>query len=315
MESFTNVLASVSLTQPVQSSLVFPMDQPSVRKEKTREDMLDTNNPETFMPRPNGTHINLILQHANHVDWMTKHRVPGFSLMKSAKKRYIVLVDRILYAFKTETPTQYRSFFILTKDTYAFATDKFAPFCIEIRKTDTSTSWFLQAESADMMKTWLDKIKRTIGLIRQEHNTLITNYQLTQVTTEEEAYAMALGKQPSSASLKSYQSSLSTERRPSFTSSTFSSFIPDALVYQPSTPVSLSHPDEHESLSSYPSSPGLSTRYFAEGNRSCELPKRQVPSMSKFASTSTLPAILPPQLPPPRTQPPPIPSDCNINSP
>ncbi|KAI8341574.1 hypothetical protein BD560DRAFT_339158 [Blakeslea trispora] len=176
--------------------------------------MLDINNPETFKPKPNGAHIKLILQHANHADWMTKHRVPGFSLMKSTKKRYIVLVDRILYAFKSEAPTSYRSFFILNKDTYAFATDKFtgAPFCIEIKKmgTDESSSWFLQAESADMMKIWLDKIKRTIGLIRKEHSTLITNDHLTQITTEEEEYAIAAGnmRQKSSASLTSYQSTI-----------------------------------------------------------------------------------------------------------
>jgi hypothetical protein len=85
--------------------------------------------------------------------------------MKSQKKRYVVLVDRLLYTFKSETPDSYREFLEINKNTHAFATDQFSGlYCIEIKKVspNETVSWYLQAEDAETMKLWLSKIRSTI---------------------------------------------------------------------------------------------------------------------------------------------------------
>jgi hypothetical protein len=311
MKIFTNALQ----TAPMSGSLPFPVDELPIRKVKSHG-ILDLNDPNTYRPRANGAHVDIILEQATCAEWMTKHRAPTFSFMKNIKRRYIVLVDRMLYAFKSESPDTYREFLELTKNTHAFVTDQFAGelFCIEIKKMghDDASSWFLQADNAESMKLWLDRIKRTIAMIRAGHSSTITKDALTKVTTEEEEYSKIATKARHElySSPTSSQSNISFEyvdqrENQSWPQSVNSSFI---ATIQPSSPISATN--ECESVSSA----GFSSEYSMERNNSYtsnSSPRRQSslrvttrPNLTNYVIST----VLPPQLPPPKSQPPPIPS-------
>jgi hypothetical protein len=129
------------------------------------EKSINLNDPALYKPTSKGVPLKLIFQQATCQGWLTKHQAPTFSFMKSQKKRYVVLVDRLLYTFKSETPDSYREFLEINKNTHAFATDQFSGlYCIEIKKVspNETVSWYLQAEDAETMKLWLSKIRSTI---------------------------------------------------------------------------------------------------------------------------------------------------------
>lgn len=239
-------------------SMPFPIDEVRVRQEHRTTDI---NDPMTFRPRASGINIKLIMQQAIHTGWLTKHRAPIFSFMKNIKRRYVVLVDRMLYSFKAETAETYREFIELTVNTNAFVTDQISGilFCIEIKKKGQEESWYLQADDAESMKIWLDRIKRTISWLRAGHTGTITNASLLEVTTEDEEYSMVAGN-------RLYDSACSS--------------ISDMSIAFPMPPCS----------------PISSIHYENE-------PRRKSSQRSYSLST-----VVPPQLPPPTSQPPPIPS-------
>lgn len=241
-------------------SMPFPVDHVRVRHDHRPTDI---NDPKTFRPRANGIPLDLIMQQANHCGWLTKHRAPTFSFLKNIKRRHVVLVDRLLYTFKTDIhPDTYREFFELTPHTNAFVTDQItgALFCIEIKKKTQEESWFLQADNAEDMKVWLDRIKRTISCLRAGHEGTITKAGLAEVTTEYEEYSMIAGN-------RLYDSATSS--------------ISDLSFSVP------------------PCSPTSSTQDIE--------PKRKSSTRSYSISTE-----VPPQLPPPTSLPPPIPSYAYI---
>ncbi|ORX62732.1 hypothetical protein DM01DRAFT_1330863 [Hesseltinella vesiculosa] len=106
--------------------------------------------------------------------YLTKHIPPTFSFTKTRKRRYFVLADRFLYAFKTDQPqARYREFLELTAETQAFVTDHLngVLYCIEVRKPSLeSNPWYLQADDAASMKVWLERIKKTIQYMADHPN-------------------------------------------------------------------------------------------------------------------------------------------------
>lgn len=319
MEILTNALASVSNTAPLSGSMPFPFDQPQylppIKRVKTSDSMLDLNDPQTYRPKAHGIHVDVILQQATCSGWLTKHRAPTFSFMKNIKRRYVVLVDRMLYGFKSETPETYREFLELTKNTHAFVTDQFAGelYCIEIKKMgyDDSSSWFLQADDAESMKLWLDRIKRTIAWLRTGTSGTITKGSLTTITTEEEEYSRIVNntKQTIYSSPTSSQSNISLSDSNSWPHSLNSSFIVTTTTstinpMQPSSPITNNNL-ENESILSFSSSEYSSVERNNSFNDSRKSSLRVArPSLSSPSNYT----VLPPQLPPPKTQPPPIPS-------
>jgi hypothetical protein len=320
MEILTNAFASVSNTAPISGSIPFPFDQqqylPPIKKTKTSDSMLDLNDPQTYRPKAHGIHVDVILQQATCSGWLTKHRAPTFSFMKNIKRRYIVLVDRMLYGFKSETPETYREFLELTKNTHAFVTDQFAGelYCIEIKKMgcDDASSWFLQADDAESMKLWLDRIKRTIAWLRTGTSGTITIGCLTTITTEEEEYSRIANnaKQAIYSSPTSSQSNISLSDSNSWPLSLNSSFIATTTTntMQPSSPITNNNM-ENESILSFSSSEYSSMERNNSFNDSRKSSLRVArPSLSSPSNYTIMPTVLPPQLPPPKTQPPPIPS-------
>jgi hypothetical protein len=300
-------------------SIPFPVNEIRVRKVRTNDSQLDLNDPATYRPRANGIHVDLILQQATITGWLTKHRAPTFSFMKNIKRRYVVLVDRFLYAFKSETPETYREFLELTVNSHAFVTDQFsgALFCIEIKKMGYDDSWFLQADDAETMKLWLDRIKRTISWLREGHSGTITKTSLAKVITEEEEYSLAAAN----ARQAIYDSPSSSKSNISIDTCTSSSSIIFPLPppsqqnsihhqSQPSSPISSHY--ENGSISSFQSSVGgfSSSEYSAMDSprRKSSLRVSRPSLSSSNYSNNTIPTVLPPQLPPPKSLPPPVPS-------
>ncbi|KAI8098582.1 uncharacterized protein BX664DRAFT_319068 [Halteromyces radiatus] len=153
-------------------SMGFPVDVETTerrRQRKQQEEQKKRISPDdvsSYRPSSTGIHSHIIWQHATMKGYLTKHIPPVFSFTKNKKRRYVILADRFLYCFKTDVPTnKYREFMELGPDTQAFVTDHLSGvlYCIEIRKPGIdATSWFLQAEDADGMKIWLERLKKTI---------------------------------------------------------------------------------------------------------------------------------------------------------
>ncbi|KAI9495235.1 hypothetical protein BDB00DRAFT_760502 [Zychaea mexicana] len=132
---------------------------------------LNFDDPASFRPLAMGKHPNLLWPHATRQGWMTKHMPPAFSFTKTRHRRYVLLVDRLIYTFKTDTPKHdFREFFELTQNTNIFVTDQFPSvlYCLEIQRMEDGRTWYLQAEDANDMKRWMDRLKRTIQWLRLE---------------------------------------------------------------------------------------------------------------------------------------------------
>ncbi|KAI9315964.1 hypothetical protein BX666DRAFT_2156460 [Dichotomocladium elegans] len=137
---------------------------PQRRKQTLIPHAVDLNDPASFRPLAMGTHAALLWPYATMQGWMVKLMPPAFSFSKSRQRRYVVLVDRMIYTFKTDSPQQdFREFFELTSNTNIFVTDQFPGklYCIELQRNDDGRTWYLQAENVEDLKQWLDKLKRT----------------------------------------------------------------------------------------------------------------------------------------------------------
>ncbi|KAI9261061.1 hypothetical protein BY458DRAFT_516154 [Sporodiniella umbellata] len=184
-------------------------------------------------------------EHAICSDWLRKYETPTFSFTKSWKSRYVVLMGRMVYVFKTVKPTQpAKENFLLTEDTFVFVTEEFKKgYVIELRKP--KAKWHLRCSSTDQMKTWLDAMKKIVACIKVGYEGVLTADRLALVTLTEDYRIRTLPQENNNRPVTLCKG-LSTVRRLS--------------------------------------------------------PQRQ--SLSEIPDWETL---IPPQLPPPRTKPPPIP--------
>ncbi|KAI9313842.1 hypothetical protein BX666DRAFT_1974128 [Dichotomocladium elegans] len=199
------VLANMRTSDMASPTMAVPFSDPPPPPE--------INDPVFF--RPSCGHVEDIVWQYNTIrGWLTKHIPPSYSFTKSRKVRYFVLADRMLYAFKNDQRTsQYREFFEITKDTDVFVTDYFqgVTYCIEITKRGIETkSWFLECSDAEHMKTWLDRLKRTVGWLKENESKggIITNNKLDQmyVNEHEAIVANALAPVPAPAQESCYSS-------------------------------------------------------------------------------------------------------------
>ncbi|KAI9313813.1 hypothetical protein BX666DRAFT_1863764 [Dichotomocladium elegans] len=107
--------------------------------------------------------------------WLYKHEVPSFAFARSWKKRYIVLIDKTLYVFKSTKPTSsVREHFGLTDDTLVFVSEEFkkSSFVLEIRKP--LLKWYLRCESANQLKEWLEAMKKVAACLKLGHRASLT---------------------------------------------------------------------------------------------------------------------------------------------
>lgn len=189
-------------------------------------------------------------------NWLQKYDQPTFAFTKTWKKRYFVLVDRILYTFKTtKLTTPAKDHFLLTEDTFVFVTEEFKKgYTIELRKP--FSKWYIRCDSIDQMRLWLGYMKKIVACVKIGYDGLLTSSILNSITLTDDYRIIVPTKIASIASdKKQYRQSLPTylnERKPST-----------------KKPVTI----KRQSLQ--------------------DIPNWQ--------------ATLPPQLPPPKTKPPPVP--------
>ncbi|CAM0134879.1 unnamed protein product [Umbelopsis sp. WA50703] len=130
-----------------------------------------------FHPKHGQIALGIVKPHATIAGWLGNHIPASFGFSKQWKQRYFVLVDSMLFIFKTDDPTMtWRNFMELNKDTIVFVTNAFSNklYCLEIRKPGQERSWYIQTDGAEELKRWLGELKDTIKWIRtgkkQVHN-------------------------------------------------------------------------------------------------------------------------------------------------
>lgn len=145
---------------------------------------LDLNDPTTYRPQTMETHAAALWPYAVLGGWMTKHMPPAFSFTKTRHRRYVLLLDRHIYTFKTDSPkSDFREYFQLTANTDVFATDQFPGvlYCLEIARKEDGRTWYLQADDAEDMKTWMDRFRKAIKWLRLEQPGVFTISQLLEM--------------------------------------------------------------------------------------------------------------------------------------
>ncbi|KAI9299742.1 hypothetical protein BJ944DRAFT_273955 [Cunninghamella echinulata] len=183
-------------------NMPFPLDFETPERRQYRQNMEEhkkkftANDIKAYRPYTYGVQSHIIWPNAIMKGYLIKHIPPTFSFSKNKKKRFVILADRYIYTFKTDTPTaKYRDCLELGPESQAFVTDHLAGvlYCIEIRKSaHDQHPWFLQAEDADSMKIWLDRFRKTIQYINQYRDGKkdvdgpITKEKLQLIHTEEE---------------------------------------------------------------------------------------------------------------------------------
>lgn len=156
-------------------SMGFPVDVETPERQRFRKEQeerkkhVTADQATSYRPTASGVHSHIIWPHATMKGYLTKHLPPTMLsfVTKHRKRRYVILADRFLYCFKTDTPThKYRDYMELGPETQVFVTDHLAGvlYCIEIRNPSgdgETTTWYLQADDADAMKVWLERLKKT----------------------------------------------------------------------------------------------------------------------------------------------------------
>jgi hypothetical protein len=115
-------------------------------------------------------------------DWMFKYHPPSFAFARTWKRRLFILVDNIVFLFKSTKSTQpAREHFVLTNDTLVFVTEEFKKgYVIELRKP--LMTWHIRCESIDQMRTWLESMKKIVACIKVGYNGILSNSTLASMT-------------------------------------------------------------------------------------------------------------------------------------
>lgn len=240
---------------------------------------------------------------AIHSDWLQKYEqptTPTFRFGKSWKKRLFILVDRIVFCFKSSKATNpAREHFLLTEDTFVFVTEEFKKgYIIELRKP--LTKWFIRCDSVQQLKTWLEAMKKIVACIKIGYDGLLTKMILTSITLTDD-YRILIPTKGNAAA------ATSTSTIPSTT-------LVDnnkKKLYRTSLPASSSTISSSSPLSSNVS---ITRKHSLNSSNTTETPPTRPPSRQQQTKRQSLAEIpdwettLPPQMPPPRSKPPPVPS-------
>ncbi|KAG2204304.1 hypothetical protein INT47_009346, partial [Mucor saturninus] len=116
-------------------------------------------------------------------DWMHKYEQPStFAFGRSWKRRLFILVDRIVFIFKTAKATNpAREHFLLTDDTFVFVTEEFKKgYIIELRKP--LCKWYIRCDSVTQMRSWLESMKKIVACIKIGYEGLLSTAILSSIT-------------------------------------------------------------------------------------------------------------------------------------
>ncbi|GAN08677.1 hypothetical protein MAM1_0217c08192 [Mucor ambiguus] len=207
-------------------------------------------------------------------DWLCKYEQPTFAFSRSWKRRLFILVDRIVYNFKSsKSTTPAKEHFVLTNDTFVFVTEEFKKgFIIELRKP--LCKWFVRCESVDQMRCWLEAMKKIVACIKIGYDGLLNNSILASVKLTDD-YRILIPSKVAAMQLDKKQH------------------------YRQSLPVSMTFSSTNSDILHNQKRPHSST-----------LTKNR----QSLAEIPDWESILPPQLPPPKSRPPPVPSSHTSNN-
>ncbi|GAA5801665.1 hypothetical protein HPULCUR_007114 [Helicostylum pulchrum] len=217
---------------------------------------IEAKNCDTVIIDPWCMSVKYALEHAINSDWLHKYEQPStFGFGRSWKRRLFVLVDRIVYIFKTSKSTNpAREHFLLTDDTFVFVTEEFKKgFIIELRKP--LCKWYIRCESVNQMRQWLESMKKIVACIKIGYDGVLSSPILSSIRLTDD-YRILIPTAHENSKRLNRQS------------------LPTMVTTRPSTPSS-----------------SLQLR-----------PQRQ--SLTEIPDWES---TLPPQLPPPRSKPPPVP--------
>jgi hypothetical protein len=115
-------------------------------------------------------------------DWMLKYHIPSFTFARTWKRRLFILVDNIVFLFKSLKSTQpAKEHFVLTNDTLVFVTEEFKKgYVIELRKP--LMTWYIRCESIQQMRTWLESMKKIVACIKIGYSGRLSKSILSSIT-------------------------------------------------------------------------------------------------------------------------------------
>lgn len=257
--------------------------------------------------------VKVALENAICSGWLYKHDPPSFAFQRSWKRRFVVLVDRIVYIFKSDKATNpAREHFLLTDDTLVFVSEEFKRgFVLELRKP--LCKWFLRCESAAEMKFWLEAMKKIVACSKLGHQGTLTASSLATLKLTDDFRLLTVA----SPTPQPYNFLTNNNNK-----------RPASTIHGVSNQRVTSRA-EHRSTILRASSPSVSRTEQTAKNKlpwmdfSSELVDRRgsMPPSSQWQSTKTvidkrrslaqIPGwehALPPQMPPPRSCPPSVPT-------
>lgn len=216
--------------------------------------------------------VKYAIENAISTDWLYKHEQPNtFGFGRTWKRRLFILVDRIVFIFKTSKATNpAKEHFLLTQDTFVFVTEEFKKgFIIELRKP--GCKWYIRCETVNQMRLWLESMKKIVACIKIGYDGVLSNSILSSITLTDD-YRILIPTVNEQTKRVNRQS------------------LPTKVI-QIKKSTTTSPPQHHSFISS-------SASYSSPSS----FPQRQ--SLAEIPDWET---TLPPQLPPPRSKPPPVP--------
>ncbi|ORY93480.1 hypothetical protein BCR43DRAFT_496994 [Syncephalastrum racemosum] len=258
--------------------------------------------------------IKAALEDAVCSDWLHKYDPPATFAFRAWKRRYFVIVDRIVYVFKsTKSTAPAREHFLITDDTLVFVTEEFKKGCVlELRKP--LCTWYLRCDSTVQMKSWLEALKKIVACIKLGYAGPFSQSNLATLRLEDDFRLLSFNPAPpppptprpslSSSSSSSNHKPRHTSRANHRSAILRASLPPDMRGFQWTQPS-----PSHDRRSSTPQSTSVPRRPPFNGDHHSNNAKRQ--------SLALLPdweKSLPPQMPPPQSNPPPPPPASSSSS-
>ncbi|KAK9700371.1 hypothetical protein K7432_012218 [Basidiobolus ranarum] len=184
MTTFTASMPSVPVT-------AFLSRGPEVANDKTSE-ILDASVPTISSQKSHTARNNVTVSEvyiiATLAGWILKLSSTSFFSLKSWKRRFLVLTPTTLFRFKSSAPGAIVDEYLeLTPETIACVTDKFTGkrWVLEIT-TPSKPSWYIQTESLDELKTWLNALKASVIRAKYCNNRLPSSGSFSIPSTKQD---------------------------------------------------------------------------------------------------------------------------------
>jgi hypothetical protein len=292
LSKFTNSSSnSSSSSSRHQKSLSEPYVMPS----STISSTLNTTTNNVVEIDPWLMSVKSAIENSINSDWLQKYEpsttsaiVKTFGFGRSWKKRLFILVNRIVFIFKSSKPTNpAREHFMLTQDTFVFVTEEFKKggFIIELRKP--LVKWFIRCENVTQMKSWLQSMKKIVACIKIGYDGLLTDLILSSITLTDDYRILIPSGSNGSAASNNNDNSNKRIYRSSLPATTYST-----------TAINTTPPSNNVDII---------RKHSLNSNTPTRPPSRQHQKRQSLAEIPDWETTLPPQMPPPRSKPPPVP--------